>query len=154
MHLRAANENDCIYMMPWFQSEELLSSWAGPGISFPFTSASFLSALKLNDIASRVLTNREGEFLAFGQYYSRLGRCHLGRLVVHPDLRGRGISHTLLELLIKEGKTDIGATQASLFVLNDNHAAKCSYEKFGFEEAEYPEPINFPNCIYMTKSVA
>ena len=58
--------------MKWFSCEREIRQWAGPEFRYP-------------------LLNRQGLLIGFGQYYLRLERCHLSRLVINPDSRGQGI---------------------------------------------------------------
>lgn len=72
--------------MSWFSTEEELSIWSGPGFRYPFDLSSFKEDLKLDSLKSFSFVSHERKLLAFGQYYPRLGKCHLGRLVVNPNL--------------------------------------------------------------------
>ena len=107
--------------------------------------------LKLDTLKSFSLISNEGDFLAFGQYYLRLGMCHLGRLVVNPNLRGKGIVSHLIKQLSIFGKSDLRTDSCSLFVLGHNESAIQAYTKLGFSMAEYPEEIPLKNCFYMVQ---
>jgi GNAT superfamily N-acetyltransferase len=54
---------------------------------------------------------------------------------VHDDFRGLKLSHRLLEK-IEEHARAIGCCKITLEVLDGNHPAKKSYEKFGFQGYE------------------
>jgi ribosomal protein S18 acetylase RimI-like enzyme len=137
--------------MCWFSSEEELHHWSGPNFRYPYDFSSFTEDLKLNVLNSFSLVSNDGEFLAFGQYYQRLGKCHLGRLIVSPHCRGKGVALELMRRICELGLKKLQVRQCSLFVLADNKAAIKAYEKFGFLFAEYPEEISFDNCLYMVK---
>jgi len=145
-------EEHLMEMMSWFSSQKELSDWAGPGFRYPFEKFSFVEDLNLHKLNSFSLISEEGEFLAFGQYYLRLGKCHLGRLIVSPKYRGKGIANELLNRLSTDGLIDLQVLEISLFVLTHNEAAIKAYEKFGFVISEYPEEIQLENCIYMIKN--
>ncbi|GLR69581.1 GNAT family N-acetyltransferase [Agaribacter marinus] len=151
MYLTEPSDENCIELMSWFSSEEELSSWSGPNFRYPFTLSTFKSDLKLDTLNSFSLISKEGDFLAFGQYYLRLGKCHLGRLVVNPNWRGQGIVSTLANQISDMGKENLKVDSCSLFVLGHNERAIKSYKKMGFSIAEYPEKIPLKNCLYMVK---
>lgn len=140
-----------IELMSWFPTEEELSIWSGPGFIHPFDLISFKNDLKLDSLKSFSLVSGEGVLLAFGQYYLRLERCHLSRLVVNPNLRGQGIASHLIKKLSTLGKLDLKADSCSLFVLGHNKRAIQAYTKLGFSMADYPDEIPLENCLYMVK---
>ncbi len=96
------------------------------------------------------MINDKHEFIAFGQFYLRLGHCHLGRLVVNPQHRGQGIINQLIQQLAIKGTKTLGNTSLSLFVLTTNPSAINAYKRLGFNEFIYPESLPLENCIYMT----
>lgn len=89
--------------------------------------------------------------MAFGQYYLRLERFHLGRLVVNPNLRGQGIASNLTHQLSVLGESDLKTDSCSLFAPEHNKSAIQTYTKLGFSMTDYPEEISLENCIYMVK---
>ena len=151
MRLTQPSDANFIELMSWFSTEEELSIWSGPGFRYPFDLSSFKSDLKLDSLNSFSLVSTEGSLLAFGQYYQRLERCHLGRLVVNPNLRGQGIASNLIHQLSVLGKSDLKTDSCSLFVLGHNKSAIQAYTKLGFSMADYPEEIPLENCFYMVK---
>lgn len=153
LSLRPAEQADVSSLMTWFTSQSELEIWAGPGITYPFDEQSFAKGLKLTSLKSYVLTDSHGAFLGFGQYYLRLNRCHLGRLVINPSFRGKGLSQQLVQQLIKQGTTDLKTPTVSLFVLDHNEVAINSYKKLGFKFETYPETVPLDNCSYMVKSI-
>ena len=99
-----------------------------------------------------MFVSNEADFLAFGQYYQRLGKCHLGRLIVNPKFRGKGVAAKLMHGICELGLTELELKECSLFVLADNSNAIQAYKKFGFSFVEYPDEIPLDNCLYMVKS--
>ena len=151
MRLTQPSDENFIQLMSWFSSEDELSIWSGPNFRYPFDLISFKSDLNLNTLKSFSLISSEGALLAFGQYYLRLGKCHLGRLVVNPSLRGQGIASHLISQLSVLGKSDLSTESCSLFVLGHNESAIQAYTKFGFSMADYPEKMPLENCFYMVQ---
>jgi ribosomal protein S18 acetylase RimI-like enzyme len=152
MHLIQPSNDHLIEVMSWFPTEQALSLWSGPNFRFPLNLDTFKQDLKLETLASFALVSNEGDLLAFGQYYLRLEKCHLGRLVVNPDLRGQGISTHLIQQLMAKGKANLNTDTCSLFVLEHNKSAINAYTKLGFSFAIYPEEITLENCLYMIKT--
>jgi ribosomal protein S18 acetylase RimI-like enzyme len=151
MRLTQPSNPNFIELMSWFSTEEELSVWSGPDFRYPFDLSSFKSDLKLDSLKSFSLISTEGNLLAFGQYYLRLGRCHLGRLVVNPNLRGQGIASHLIQKLSVLGKSDLNTDSCSLFVLGHNKSAIQAYTKLGFYMTVYPDELPLDNCFYMVK---
>lgn len=138
-------------LMSWFTSEQELTHWGGPGFRFPFDQDTFCEDLKLDTLGSYGLLS-EGQLIAFGQFYNRLNRCHLGRLVVNSEFRGQGVASELIQRLCELGLEELNVKECSLFVIEDNKSAIRAYEKFGFKFTDYPEKLEFQNCLYMIKS--
>jgi ribosomal protein S18 acetylase RimI-like enzyme len=151
MRLTQPSDKNIIELMSWFSSEDELSIWSGPNFRYPFDLSTFKSDLNLNNLKSFSLMSSEGDFLAFGQYYLRLGRCHLARLVVNPSFRGQGIASHLISQLSILGKSDLSTDSCSLFVLGHNESAIQVYTKLGFSMADYPEKIPLENCLFMVQ---
>lgn len=142
-------------MMTWFPTEHSCRVWGGPEFRFPFTVETFLADSKLLRLSSYVLIRESAELCGFGQFYLRVGRCHLSRLAVAPAYRGRGLGTQLIEMLLHEGKKTLGVAQGSLFVHVSNTAAQALYERLGFTRSPYPEPgLAIPNSLYMILSGA
>jgi ribosomal protein S18 acetylase RimI-like enzyme len=151
MTLNQPLESHLTEMMTWFSNEQALTDWSGPGFRYPFNLSSFIEDLKITTLNSFVLVTTENDFLAFGQYYQRLDKCHLGRLIVNPKFRGRGIASELINRLCALGTKELEVCECSLFVLSHNNKAIRAYEKFGFSFANYPDEIPLKNCLYMVR---
>ena len=150
-----------IELMSWFLNGEELTDWSGPDFRYPYNLTTFREDLSMNNFNTFSLisdpidlpenTDSTNELLAFGQYYERLGRCHLARLIVNPQYRGKGIAAQLMKQLIDIGLNDLQVTTCSLFVWDHNKSAINSYLKYGFTVSDYPENIPLENCLYMIK---
>ena len=126
-------------MMAWFPSPESCTLWGGAEFRYPFTEATFVADSRCEELPTYSLVAEEDALLGFGQYYDRVGRCHLGRLVISPDHRGRGLGTRLIEKLIELGAPALRANECSLFVARTNPAAARLYERLGFTIAPYPD---------------
>lgn len=128
-------------LMHWFGDADACRAWGGPHFRFPYTAATFREDSAFERLPTWALLDGAGSFVAFGQYYSRVGRCHLGRLAVAPDARNRGIGTRLIRALCTKGAAALVADEFSLFVLERNAAAARLYLRLGFEATTYPEPL-------------
>ncbi len=141
-------------LMQWFPDAASVAVWS-PSNTFPFTGRErFILESKLDEISSWMLVDDADTPLAFGQYYARLGCCHLGRLVVAPARRGEGLGAELIQLLMARGTEELGLGRCSLFVLEHNTVARRLYARLGFVETHYPEALPLPNCLYLTRDYA
>ena len=152
MKLIAVTQTHILKMMSWFSSALEISDWAGPNFTYPFDSKSFYADLKVSDISSFSLLTDDDQLLGFGQYYSRLGKCHLGGLVIAPNFRGQGISVALILRLAEHGMKTLQVDCCSLFVLKHNQTAIGAYQKLGFTIATYPQQLPTLDCLYMIKN--
>lgn len=150
-----ATEQQYLQVKNWFSNHQEIFTWGGPNMTYPMADEDFINLLKAPHINSFSLTNDNQELVAFGQYYMRLGRRHLGRLAVNPGFRGQGLSKILVTNLLAQSALAQPNTDASLFVFKDNYVACSCYQSLGFIEIEYPEqpfPGNMQNCAYMIKA--
>ena len=152
MQLVKPGEKHLITMMKWFSNQGEVKSWAGSDFRYPYNRESFKEDLKHNFTHSWSLISEQEILLAFGQYYLRLGKCHLGRLVVNPEFRGEGLISCLMERVCELGMNEYAVESCSLFVLKHNESAKKAYERFGFQVEDYPESIPLDHCLYMVKN--
>ena len=151
MQLIKPSDQIIIELMSWFTSEEELSLWSGPNFRYPYDLTSFKSDLKLDSLNSYVMISQQNDLLAFGQYYLRAERCHLGRLVVKPSFRRQGMISRLINMLSERGKSRLKTQSCSLFVLESNTSAIQAYKKLGFSIVEYPKTMPLENCFYMVQ---
>jgi ribosomal protein S18 acetylase RimI-like enzyme len=141
----------------WFSNHQEIYTWGGPNMTFPMSDDKFLNLLNAPHLHSFSLINDNQEIVAFGQYYMRLARHHLSRLVVNPGFRGQGLSKKLIGKLLEKAAKTQPNTDASLFVFTDNIVAYNCYQSLGFIETDYPKtpfPGNMQNCAYMVLSAA
>lgn len=148
-----SNDDHAEMLLSWFDSQQQIEVWGGPGMVFPCDLNRFTHAIKFNQIASFSLLNDQQELLGFGQFYIRLGRHHYGRICVAPNSRGQGLAKILMQGLMEKAQQQQSAVGHSLFVYEDNLSALNSYQSLGFHPATYPQPFpgELENCLYMVK---
>ena len=137
--------------MSWLPDAHACRVWGGPLFRFPFTPATFRDDAKIDSLHTWMVVAAH-EMIAFGQYYRRNDRCHLGRLIVEPTRRGHGIGAVLVRELCERGSAELGTAEFSLFVLSGNERARHLYERLGFEVARYPDDTpQYAECVYMVQ---
>lgn len=135
--LREPRASDYAVVASWIPDAATCMRWAGPRVPFPFTVAELPRLLALDNGGSRCLAQGDAAPCAFGQYWVFMpGAVHLGRIVVAPVVRGRGIGRLLCEQLIAVALQATRAPSVTLRVRRDNPAAMALYASLGFAPEE------------------
>ena len=137
--LKSIQQEHLATITGWLPDKDMCRRWAGEGLRFPMTPETLYNDLGLSQRTTRVLLDDAGALLAFGQYYNRLGRAHLARIIIRPDSRGRGVGRRFIELLMTEAVRSLNAKELSIFVDNQNRSVLPLYERLGFVEHPYPD---------------
>lgn len=88
--------------------------------------------------------------MGFGQYWlTAPGTAHLGRIIVSPQARGRGLGRVLMQLLGAEALRAPGVQRLTLRVYRDNIAAVALYRDLGFQPVEH---ASTPELLFMQRS--
>jgi ribosomal protein S18 acetylase RimI-like enzyme len=154
MKLVSLSNLHLLELMRWFPDQRSCAVWSGPEFRYPFTEATFREDVR-RQLPSYSLIGDGNELLGFGQYYLRAERCHLARLVIAPDYRGRGAGTFLIRALCRLGCRELNMSDCSLFVLESNTSAFRLYSRLGFRTVPYPgEAPPIPGCLYMIASAA
>jgi ribosomal protein S18 acetylase RimI-like enzyme len=152
LKLEAVQHSHLPELMRWFPDRRSCAMWGGPEFGFPFTDESFRADLRLH-LPSYSVVGDNGELLGFGQYYVRVGRCHLARLAISPAHRGRALGEFLIRELCRIGCRELNAKDCSLFVMDSNAPALKLYRRLGFVDAQYPGNMpSLAGVIYMVVS--
>ena len=152
--LKKSTVGDIDRLMKWFPDEQSTVVWGGPGFRYPFTRHSFAEDMHWGKMASYRLSNADGQFAAFGQFYERLGCINLARLVANPEMRGQGVGKRLVGMLMQAGQPLFACSRFSLFVYRDNTSAYECYKSMGFVTTAYPDSVPMGDvCDYLTRSV-
>ena len=135
----------------WFPDEESVTRWGSPYTRYPLREETFYEDIYWDRIHSRIALAEEGSLLGFGQFYPKLGRCHLARLVINPVYRGRGLGEEFVAALMKHGSELLGTDGYSLYVMTANKPAYNCYRSLGFSLKPYPHgDPKLENCVFMT----
>jgi ribosomal-protein-alanine N-acetyltransferase len=131
--LRPPALRDYEALTSWVPDAVACARWAGPGLRFPFGAKELPDLLAEPRSRSVCLGEPGGAALAFGQYWGKTnGAVHLGRIIVAPQARGRGVGRRFCELLIAAALEDTAAAVVTLRVYRDNAVALRLYSGLGF----------------------
>lgn len=151
--LRPSKTRDIAELMGWFDGEDDVVVWGGPGFRYPFTRASFFEDIHWGRMLSYSLRSPDGSLVGFGQLYDRDQHIHLARLIVAPASRGQGAGRRLIEMLMQAGSSHMPHDRYSLFVFRDNKPAYECYRSLGFEVGEYPKDMPHADvCYFLTRT--
>lgn len=139
MRLIPSRQEHLDILKGWISNQSEAYYWGGPGFRYPFTDDTFLEDIRWKKMPSCSLISEDGNLLGFGQYYENQGRCHLARLIVSPDHRGRGLGRFLISELIDAGLRDLALDECSLFVIRSNERAMKCYKSLNFRETPWPD---------------
>ena len=135
--LRAATLADVREVASWITSRRECELWAGPRLPFPLEVSQLPARIDFGQAQTFALASPD-RLIAFGQIVPKaLRRAHLARIIVAPDVRGRGHGRQLVALLVEEARRR-EHQRVSLNVDRDNTTAIAVYSKAGFLEAERP----------------
>ena len=150
MRIETARTEDAREVMNWFPDKESVMLWGSPYTRYPLREETFFVDIYWDRVESRVAWGNQGELLAFGQFYPKLGRCHLARLVVNPEFRRRGVGVNFIGQLMKHGGEQLDTSEFSLYVMTANKPAWHCYKSLGFHMELYPHgDPHLDNCVFM-----
>ncbi len=152
MNLVKTSEAHLYQLLTWVTDEAQLIKWAGPNMRYPSDAKILAKDLYSNGWPGYSLVSNDQQLLGFGQYYERLERCHLCRLIVSPQHRGKRIVQSLIQMIAAIGMQKLGVKSCSLFVYHNNLSALKAYEKMGFTATDYPTDDGMDACLYMVKT--
>jgi [ribosomal protein S18]-alanine N-acetyltransferase len=131
--LRNPQPDDYLVIASWVPDAQACIRWAGPLVPFPFAAAELQRLLTVSNGESYCLADSGAEPCGFGQHFVvEDGAVHLGRIIVSPAARGKGLGRELCQQLIARAVQATGATAVTLRVYRDNAAALHLYSSLGF----------------------
>ena len=150
MKIEEARIEHALEVMGWFPDKESVVRWGSFYMRWPLEEASFLEDIFWDRMPARIALADDGRLLGFGQFYRKLGRCHLARLVINPEFRGRGLGERFVAALMEHASRVLDTDGFSLYVMAHNRPAYNAYRAVGFEL--YPQPPDEPelqNTVFM-----
>lgn len=150
--LRPVQPSNYATVASWPESSGATQRWAGPGVPFPLPPEWFAQVLELEVRPGWVLLDEQGVCVGFGQYWmtgTGTGTAHLGRIIVSPLARGRGLGRLLVQSLSAQALRESGIQRLTLRVYRDNTAAVALYRDLGFQQVE---ASSTPELLFMQRT--
>jgi RimJ/RimL family protein N-acetyltransferase len=135
--LRPPRPVDYSTLASWVPDAQACLVWAGPLIPFPISVELLDQQLAVASGRSYFLTDANDGPVGFGQHWVlKPGSVHLGRIIVAPTHRGKGVGRSLCTQLVLHAKAFSGASTVTLRVFRANLPAHRMYESLGFSAIE------------------
>ena len=122
----------------WFADESAVVQWGGPMVHYPLDEVQMQSMLEegTSDPPRRLCWMAENFGLWVGHvqlaFDWRNGNATLGRVIVNPEERGKGLSTPMLKLVIKQAFEYPQIDRLELNVYTFNKPAVRTYTSLGF----------------------
>lgn len=133
--LRDFEPADDAALISWLPTADAVLWWTGPMLTFPLDSAQLDTVRNLPGIR---------EWTAYDETGARVGHVGLAlpgptvarvvRVIVDPELRGRGLGRQLMVAVMEQAR-GLGVTTLTLNVVAENHRAIGLYRSLGFEDS-------------------
>ena len=145
--LRSRTPSDCESVVGWIPDKQALYLFSGPRLTWPLT-ADQLSAMEGADFSPWILVKND-TVEPLGHFDLTLDgeTARIGRVLIAPEQRGRGLAHVLVDLAIYQAKS-LGASELRLNVIAGNEPAIRAYARAGFSEVPSAER---PNVSVMSR---
>ena len=121
--------------MGWIDDEAALYLFSGSRLAWPLTAEQLQSMSATEGLAASVVVTPTGDLVAHFDLTIDGGVARLGRVVVNPALRGRGLASAVVALACTEAQR-LGAAVVRLNVITANEPAIRAYTRAGFVAVE------------------
>ncbi|MEB0267525.1 GNAT family N-acetyltransferase [Cryobacterium sp. 10I5] len=145
---RAAIAPDYARLLEWVPDAPALYLFAGPSLAWPPTVAQLEEISRRPGLSAWMVADDENE-AAWGHFDLTVhgNSARLGRVLVDPRYRGRGLGHILTRAAIEKAR-DLGVDEVPLAVVSDNELAVKAYRRAGFTVFVDPERPLFTAMTY------
>lgn len=129
--LRARTKQDSSEIVSWVSDSHALYDFSGPRLQWPLTASQLNDMEQVKGLTAWVATQQTGDI--FGHFDLTLvaNEAHLGRVIIHPAMRGIGLASSLLRMALLQAQT-LGAEAVRLNVISTNEPAIRTYSRAGF----------------------
>ncbi|MEC4576311.1 GNAT family N-acetyltransferase [Streptomyces virginiae] len=128
---------DAATLRGWLSGPTDLMTWAGPNFRWPLDDAQLTAYAA--EPGRRTWTGVSPDGTPLGHVSLADGR--LGRVLIAPGARGRGLGERLVSLAVRVGFDELDLPEIGLGVWTHNTAALRIYEKLGFRTTATLEAV-------------
>ncbi|MBT2405284.1 MULTISPECIES: GNAT family N-acetyltransferase [unclassified Streptomyces] len=150
--LRPFRPTDSALLIDWITGPTELITWAGPSFSWPLDEAQLTAYA--TDPARHTFTAISADSEPVGHISLRrhddAPGARLGRVLIAPASRGRGLGESLLTLAIDQAFGDLALPLLDLGVYAHNTPAVRLYEKLGFRTHQVIKDVEQVDGVWWT----
>lgn len=161
IELQPFTDEDIDRLIGWFPSPEALFVWTATTFEYPLTREQMKRCVD----ESRARGDRQffkavadGEVFGhveLGAIDHRNNSLRIGRVVIDPARRGRGLGAGMMRAAVEKSFRELGMHRVELWVLDDNRNAIAAYERVGFRREGvlrdfFKTPERYRNVIVMS----
>ena len=138
LRARERNREDLSTVTGWIPDADTLNLFTGPRLQWPLTAEQLIDMELLDGFSAWIAVDEE--LTAVGHFDLTLDHrtARLGRVIIDPEKRGRGLAHALIHLAIARAR-ELDADEIQLNVIAGNGPASRTYERAGF--TRHPTPL-------------
>ncbi|MFE6846999.1 GNAT family N-acetyltransferase [Streptomyces sp. NPDC057686] len=129
--------DDAPALRRWITTRAELVTWAGPSFTWPLDDAQLTAYAAEPDRHTWTAAAPDGRPLG----HISVRGTRLGRVLIAPEARGRGLGETLLTLAVARAFDELGLPSLDLGVYTHNTAAVRLYEKLGFRTEQVLQDV-------------
>ncbi|MEU9181293.1 GNAT family protein [Streptomyces sp. NPDC048550] len=129
--------DDAPALRRWITTPAELVTWAGPSFTWPLDDALLTAYAAEPDRHTWTAVSPDGRSLG----HVSVRGTRLGRVLIAPEARGRGLGETLLTLAVARAFDELGLPSLDLGVYTHNTAAVRLYEKLGFRTEQVLQDV-------------
>lgn len=136
--LKATRLQDFSTIIKWVTSQESLMQWAGPAFQFPLDDEQWKDYIsrphQFTYTAVETTSNIICGHIALGNIDSINQQARIGKVIVNPDSRGKGIAEHMIKQVLTIAFNEYRCHKVTLGVFDFNTPALHCYEKLGFQK--------------------
>lgn len=141
LRVRPRATDDRRVIVGWVPDAEALNLFTGSRLRWPLSESQLSEMEGLEGFTAWMVVDHETND-PVGHFDLTLqgGTARVGRIIIAPEMRGRGLAHDLVGNVIQQARK-LGATELTLNVIVGNESAIRTYQRAGFVYiAESPRP--------------
>lgn len=131
LSLRVRDERDVHEIVDWVPDAAALYHFSGSRLRWPLTASQLQGMVGIEGLTPSVVVTSSGELVGHFDLTLDGQIARLGRVIVNPKLRGRGLAGVIVELAVAEAQR-LGADVIRLTVISANEPAVRAYGRAGF----------------------